>query len=50
VIFRMSASLRKALLTTQKLESVAAINWGLVHEIVAINTYNNFGATTATGV
>ncbi len=42
--------MRKSLLSTYQLDTVAAINWGIVHESTALDVYRGFGATVeATG-
>ena len=42
-IFRLSASLKKKLLSCYNLETIAAIQWGVHHETTAIKKYCSLG-------
>jgi len=42
---RVSASLKKRLLSSYNLDAVKSIAWGVNHEDTAIKSYEKFGAT-----
>lgn len=44
--FRLSASLRKRLLSAYNLEKRDAIQWGITHETTAIEAYCRIGGVT----
>lgn len=43
-VFRLTPSLRKRLLSAYNLEKIPAIQWGIMHESVALHQYECLGA------